>query len=471
MPPTVTHTSTNTATLTPTNIATYTPTNTPVPPTITYTPTNTATLTPTNTVTYTPTNTAALTPTNTATYTPTNTPVSPTAKVSVSIGPDPMGSYTVPSIPSRSVNYSNTIGGPVKVKSTSGGNIFTSQRAIYGNSFNELMGYPADQLTTEYWFPWYDQVYMQTWILVGNPSTTQTAYVDIYIGAEKHSYSILPGDRIIPQFPNKLDGPVRVVSTTGTGTPTPLSIFTSERSLYGTSFNEVVGYPANKFTTEYWFPWYDNIYMQTWILVGNPSTTQTAYVDIYIGAEKQSYTIPANGRITPEFFNQMDGPVRVVSTTGTGTPTPLPIFTSERSLYGTSFNEVMGYPADQFTTDYWFTWYDNASMQTWILVGNPSASQTAYVEISIAGVTTSHQIPPNGRITPQFNASNGPVHIVSTTGTGTPSPINIFTSERSLYGPSFNEVMGYPGNQLTTEYWFTWYDDVYMNTDLLIGKP
>jgi len=40
-----------------------------------------------------------------------------------------------------------------------------------------------------------------------------------------------------------------------------------------------------------------------------------------------------------------------------------------------------------------------------------------------------------------------------------------------LYGPSFNEVMGYAGNQLTDEYWFTWYDNVYMKTDLLIGKP
>jgi len=32
----------------------------------------------------------------------------------------------------------------------------------------------------------------------------------------------------------------------------------------------VMGYPNNKLTTEYWFPWYDSISMSTQILVGAP---------------------------------------------------------------------------------------------------------------------------------------------------------------------------------------------------------
>ena len=338
------------------------------------------------------------------------------------------------------------------------------------------MGYPADQFTTEYWFPWYDQIYMNTWILVGNPSSAQTAYVDIYIGGvKKGSYAIPPGDRITPQFPGVLDGPVRVVSVTGTGTPAPLNIFASERSTYLSSFNEVMGYPANQFTTEYWFPWYDQVYMNSWVLVGNPSSSQTAYVDIYIGGVKQGATrsIAPNGNITPQFPGVLNGPVRVVSVTGTGTPTPLNIFTSERSTYLGSFSEVMGYPTNQFTTDYWYTWYDNQGMTSWVLVGNPSSSQTAYVDIYIGGVKqgTTRSIAPNGNITPQFNTSNGPVRVVSVTGSGTPTAIPIFTSERSIYKTSFNEMMGYPADQLTTEYWFTWYDRVYMQTDIYVSRP
>jgi len=186
--------------------------------------------------------------------------------------------------------------------------------------------------------------------------------IDIYIGGVKRgSYSIPPGGRVTPQYAGVIDGPVRVVSTNG------VPIFASERTVYGDSFNEVMGYPGDQLTTEYWFPWYDQVYMDTWILVGNPSTSETANVDIYIGGVKRgSYSIPAGGRVTPQYAGVIDGPVRVVSTNG------VPIFASERTVYGDSFNEVMGYPGDQLTTEYWFPWYDQVYMRTWILVGNPS---------------------------------------------------------------------------------------------------
>jgi len=106
--------------------------------------------------------------------------------------------------------------------------------------------------------------------------------------------------------------------------------------------------------------------------VGNPSTSQTAYVDIYIQGVKQgsTYAIPANGRVLPR-FGQSKGPVRVVSVTGVGTPTAIPVFTSERSLYSTSFNEVMGYPGNQLSTEYWFPWYDSQGMTTDLVIAKP----------------------------------------------------------------------------------------------------
>jgi hypothetical protein len=57
------------------------------------------------------------------------------------------------------------------------------------------------------------------------------------------------------------------------------------------------------------------------------------------------------------------------------------------------------------------------------------------------------------------------VRVVSTNG------VKIFTSQRVNYGPSFNEMMGYPGNKLTTEYWFPWYDSISMSTEILVGGP
>jgi hypothetical protein len=372
--------------------------------------------------------------------------------VNVSIGGVVQGGYYAQPGEVLVKSYAGLQNGPVKVKSPDNSALFASERVISGTSFNEVMGYPTDQLTTEYWFPWYDNIDMTTWVLVGNP-TSSTAAVDIYVGGVKRTtQTIPPNGRITPRF-NLQTGPVRVVSTNG------VKIFTSERAVYKDAFNEVMGYPARQFTTEYWFPWYDNKSMTTWILVGNPSTTSTAAVDIYVGGVKRgSYSIPKGGRITPRFDLQT-GPVRVVSTNG------VKIFSSERTISGDSFNEVMGYPSNQFTTEYWYTWYDNVSMATWVLVGNPTTS-TANVDIYIGGVKQgSYSIGTGKQINQRFSLNTGPVRVVSTNG------VKIFSSERVLLGTSFNEVMGYPGNQLSTEYWFPWYDNTSMSTDILVGRP
>ena len=189
-----------------------------------------------------------------------------TEGVNVTIGTQPLISSPIVSGSTVIIAPPNIVDGPVKVKSSRSANIFTSERVISGNSFNEVMGFPTNQHTTEYWFPWYDNTSMNTWLLVGNPSSTSTANVDVYIGGVKrNSYAIAKGKSVTPRF-NLQTGPVRVVSTNG------VPIFTSERSLYGANnaFNEVMGYPANQFATEYWFPWYDNTSMTTWVLVGNP---------------------------------------------------------------------------------------------------------------------------------------------------------------------------------------------------------
>jgi branched-chain amino acid transport system substrate-binding protein len=367
-----------------------------------------------------------------------------------------MGSYGISANTTLVDDYPSTQNGPVKIGSLQNLPFFTSERVIAGNSFNEVMGYPTNQLTTEYWFPWYDNKDMSTWVLVGNASSTQAAAADIYIGGLKRgSYTIPIGGRIMPRF-NLQTGPVRVVSTNGA------KIFTSERAVYKGAFNEVMGYPANQFATEYWFPFYDNVGMAAWILVGNPSTTSTAAVDIYIGGIKRgSYAIAKGKQITPRFnINPATGPVRVVSTNG------VKIFSSERSLYGDSFNEVMGYPANQFTTEYWYPWYDNVSMYTWVLVGNPSTTASAKVDIYVGTEKYSYNIGAGKQINQRYTGiTTGPVRVVSTNG------VKVFSSERVLYGTSFNEVMGYPGNKLSTEYWLPWYDSTSMSTDIVVGVP
>ncbi len=399
--------------------------------------------------------------------------------VSVSLSDSLMGNDELASGQTHSQSYLGRLNGPVKVKDENGDSIFTSQVVLSGpgNSFNETMGYPIDQFTTDYWFPYYDHGYptaggdnVRTWILVGNPSASVTANVNIYIGGQLQPgspFSIPAGDRVTPRWIGTIGGPVHVSSN--------IPVFASERvfTVPDDSFSEMMGYPANQFTTEYWFPWYDSINMDTSIKVGNTSSSQTANVDIYIGAVKEgSYSIPHDQTISKSYASTLTGPVRVVSTNSVN------IVASQWTLSGSSnsFNEVMGSPFDQFTTEYWFPWYDHGypsvggdNVRTWILVGNPSASLTATAHIYIGGVEqpgSPFSIPAGTNVQPRWIGTiGGPVHVVS--------DIPVFTSERVFTVPedSFNEVMGYPADQLTSEYWFPWYDSINMNNRILVSRP
>src|SRR6266498_1392068 len=207
-------------------------------------------------------------------FSPTLDSSSGCADVNVRIGGTDQGRYGLSSMQTLSDQYNNVFNGPVKVTSMGGRPVFATERTLYGNSFHETTGIPNDQLTTDYWFPWYDFSIMQTWISVGNPSTTQNANVSVYIAGQfKGSSAIGPMGRWTPNFPSVFDGPVEVKSTavletTGGQSNTPgISIVVSERTLYGQNFNETNGIPNNRLASEYWFPWYDFQIMQTWISI------------------------------------------------------------------------------------------------------------------------------------------------------------------------------------------------------------
>jgi hypothetical protein len=235
---------------------------------------------------------------------------------------------------------------------------------------------------------------------------------------------------------------------------------TSERTLYGATDDllEIYGIPANQITNDYWYSWYDDILMQTWLVVSNTSSSQTANVQIHIGGNILSYAIPPNGRIGPR-LGYRTGPVRVVSTNGVN------ILTSQRTLYNNGVFELKGTPANQITSNYWYPWYDDQSMQTWLVIANTSATLTANVEVRIAGDVIEYQIAPGSRVGPRLGYNTGPMQVISTNG------IPILTSQRVLYGVTNDlfEIFGIPFSQVTSNYLYPWYDDVLMQTELILG--
>jgi hypothetical protein len=77
---------------------------------------------------------------------------------------------------------------------------------------------------------------------------------------------------------------------------------------------------------------------------------------------------------------------------------------------------------------------------------------------------------PAGQSTRQsfVGINNGPVQIVS--------DVPIVAAERLIYkvngvATSFSEMMALPNNQLDATYWFPWYNNVDLDTQLRFGFP
>ncbi|MHB8859078.1 MAG: cupredoxin domain-containing protein [Thermoleophilia bacterium] len=321
-------------------------------------------------------------------------------------------------------------------------------------------------------WPWYDSQNMRNWVLIANTSGANYTSFNLSIAGQDQPLGnpfgfgtgVIPGGKTLPYMsPGLIGGPVKATpSTWGDNV-------VSQRSLLGSSFEEVPGTESSKLSDHFYWTWIDGSTpgYRNWVLVNNPSATETVHAII-------SYTpmgsttpetlaesdIAAGQNWNPEFPGKIGGPVEVkVAVQGgdwNNTADRRPAMASQRvtTNFGTTFNEVPGIPAGDLSGDYLWTWYDMQSpgFRDWILIANPDQSNAVNYEIKIGGtLVDTGSIPANTIITPTFpGRMNGPVEV---TATG-----NVIASQRSIIGPSFEEVPGKPQSQLSMSYAWTWYD-------------
>jgi hypothetical protein len=267
------------------------------------------------------------------------------AQVDVFIGNERVGSYTIPVGGFVTEQYPGRMGGPVRVVSTNSQRLVVSQRVLCNDGFNEVMGVPARELDSIYFFTRYDMKVDSgmkgNWILISNDNDT-AVHAEVFIGPNstpRGTYTIGPHQSVTPTYPELMDGPVRVVCKDCTGGK---KILVSQRILYRDCFEEVQGTAPGGLSDEQYFGWYDfkaaNSMNGNWLLIANQGVGN-AVVDVYIGASPTpiaSYNIGEGNRVTPQFPEVMDGPVRVLSRHGQ------PLMVSQRVLYKDSFNELLG---------------------------------------------------------------------------------------------------------------------------------
>jgi hypothetical protein len=258
--------------------------------------------------------------------------------------------------------------GPIRIVSTDGKKIIAAMRVIWQEpgkrtSYSELMGLPAEQLSDEYWFPWYNNLAttaMTQQFRFGNADSTSTT-IEVYVGETLlESYpNIAPGVSLQASYAIN-NGPIRIVSADGKKIIAAMRVIWQEPG-QRTSYSELMGLPAEQLSTEYWFPWYNNLAkaaMNQQFRFGNADSTSTT-IEVYVGDTLlESYPNIAPGVSLQASYEINNGPIRIVSTDGKKIIAAMRVIWQETGER-TSYSELMGLPAGQLSTEYWFPWYNN----------------------------------------------------------------------------------------------------------------
>jgi len=348
------------------------------------------------------------------------------ADITVFIAGVKVDAFTLDAGQSAYKNYPGVCDGPVHIVSTQP--ILASERVVGWDSFKEVSSLPGDKASREIYYTWYDMASPgAVWDAIHfvNPSTTSTAHVNIYIAGElEGSLSIDPGGAAYETYPGLIGGPVRITSD--------IPIFSTQRIIGWSDFQEIAGIPSWYAFKEHWFTWYDMASPGAdWDAIHfiNP-TASTASIEIYIAGQLKS-TIALSPREASYAYypGVIGGPVRVVS--------DQPIMVTRRILGWNGFKELFGTPSELMSTKWHFEWYDMRSA-SWDAIHfiNPSTTETAHITVTIGGTVmgTLTLNPTEASCVTYPGVMNGPVLITS--------DVPIMATQRILGWSSFEETIG-----------------------------
>ena len=410
------------------------------------------------------------------------------ANIDVSIAGNEVGNYGLPSASSLRAGYAGVDNGPVKIGSTNSANILSALRVIWREpgfraSYSEMMGLPVEQLSTEYWFPWYnnlDKTSMDQGFRIANVDTSQHT-IRIFLGATQVGTDIpLAGGGSIRVGYEVNNGPIRIVCITCNPGNSDDRIIAALRVIWKEpgrrfSYSEMMGLPKEQLSTEYWFPWYNNAVvnsMDQGLRIANISTTETNKIEVWVGnsvSPIDTITLTAGASVRVG-YNVDNGPIRIVCTTCTNTDNDqiipaLRVIWKEPG-FRASYSEMMGLPKEQLSDEYWFPWYNNAvvnSMDQGFRIANVSTIESNTVEVWV-GTTKLDTIvlDPGASTREGYNVDNGPIRIVCTTCTNSNydqvlAALRVIWKEPG-FRASYSEMMGLPSEAISTEYWFPWYN-------------
>jgi|GEM_PF-4967033 len=195
------------------------------------------------------------------------------------------GTYPVSAAGEVEVYFDHEMGGPVTISSRNGQQLVVSKWTVYNGILNQVVAYPAKNLTSDYLWARYDSTAGRSdWVTVTNMNDFKV-YVTIKIGPAVYCQTeIWPFNRVSPTFPETAQGPVEVTAfADGVNGSVPAKVLTDQRVLSGGSFFEIFGQSSDRLGSESNLSWYDDLSSgaQDAIYVGNPSQAAvSAYMNV-----------------------------------------------------------------------------------------------------------------------------------------------------------------------------------------------
>ena len=419
--------------------------------------------------------------------------------VDVHIGDQLKGQYFLAPNASTRQSYMSVNQGPVKITNTDLDSMIAATRLIwqepgYRSSYAEMMGLPSEQLSTEYWFPWYnnlDKVSMDQSFRIGNVDTTPHT-IKVFVGAEQVGQDInLAAGASTRVGYDVNNGPIRIVCTSCNPGSSSDKIIAALRVIwqepgFRSSYSEMMGLPAEQLSSEYWFPWYNNAVansMDQGFRIANVDINAENNVEVWVGTTNlETISLPPGGSVRVG-YNVDNGPARIVCTTCSDGGNDK-IIAALRVIwqepgYRSSYSEMMGLPKEQLSTEYWFPWYNNDtySMDQGFRIANlDTTAHTIRLFVGAVQVGTDIQLPGGGSVRVGYTVNNGPIRIVCTTCNPLNDNERIIAALRVIwtepgYRSAYSEMMGLPTEHLSAEYWFPWYNNVDLDTQLRFGVP
>ena len=395
-----------------------------------------------------------------------------------------MDDHYVPPQGGLRVSYIGIDNGPVQVTSTNSTNLLSALRVIwkepgYRSSYSELMGLPKEQLSSEYWFPWYNNLdipSMDQGFRIANADSTQHT-VQVWVGSTKVSNPdiVLAGGASIRVGYAVNNGPIRIVCITCTNPDdkiiAALRVIWQEPG-FRASYAEMMGLPKEQLSPEYWFPWYNNTdtaSLDQGFRIANVDDTAHT-VRVFVGATQIGNDLHlAGGASTRVGYAVNNGPIRIAcidcTTPNANILAALRVIWREPG-YRSSYSELMGLPKEQLSSEYWFPWYNNtdtASMDQAFRIANvDDTAHTVRVFVGATQVGSDIPLAAGASTRVGYGVNSGPLRIVCTTCMNPED--KIIAALRVIWQEpgqrtSYSELMGLPKEQLSTEYWFPWYNN------------